>query len=309
MRLAFLGSGRFAVPSLQALISAGHDVAALVTQPDRESGRGRALAPPPTKPVAVARGIPVQQPGRIRQPEAVAALAAVQPEVLVVVAYGQILPRAVLDLAPRGAFNVHASLLPRYRGAAPIQWAIARGESQTGVTTMQLDEGLDTGPILMARATPIGPLETAGELEGRLAGIGAELLLETLDGLASGRLQPRPQDHALATLAPILRKEDGRVDWSRPASEIGWRVRGFHPWPGATAAWQGQGLKLLRVAEAPPGPGAPGEILEAGPSGVLVGCGGGTRLWLAEVQPESRRAMPASAWAAGARLRPGGRLA
>lgn len=259
--------------------------------------------------MALAHGIPVQQPWRIRQPEAVAALAALRPEVLVVVAYGQILPRTVLELAPRGAVNVHASLLPRYRGAAPVQWAIARGESETGVTTMQLDEGLDTGPILMARATPIGPLETAGGLQERLAAIGAELLLETLDGLAAGRLQPRPQDHALATLAPILEKEDGRVDWARPASEIGWRVRGFQPWPGMTAAWQGQGLKLLRVAEAEPGPGAPGEILEVRPSGVLVSCGGGTRLWLAEVQPESRRAMPAAAWAAGARLRPGERLA
>lgn len=309
LRLAFLGSGRFAVPSLEALLRAGHDVAAVVTQPDRESGRGRELTAPPTKPVALAHGIPVQQPRRIREPEAVAALAAVRPEVLVVVAYGQILPRAVLDLARQGAVNVHASLLPRYRGAAPIQWAIARGERETGVTTMQLDEGLDTGPILLARSTPIGPAETAGELQERLARLGAELLLETLDGLAGGRLQPRPQVHAQASLAPILKKDDGRVDWARPACEIAWRVRGFQPWPGMTATWQGRGLKLLRVAETEPGPGSPGEILELGPLGLLVGCGDGTRLWLAELQPESRRAMPAAAWAAGARLRPGDRLA
>lgn len=308
MRLAFLGTGRFAVPSLEAVLDAGHDVAALVTQPDRERGRGRELLPPPTKLVALARGLAVQQPRRIRLPEAVEALAALAPDILVVVAYGQILPPAVLGLAPRGAVNVHASLLPLYRGAAPIQWAVARGESETGVTTMQLDEGLDTGPILLARATPIGPDETAGELQERLAALGATLLLETLAGLAAHRLEPRPQDHARATLAPILRKEDGRLDWSLAARELGWRVRGFHPWPGMTAAWQGRGLKLLRVAEALPGPGEPGQVLAVEAQGVVVGCGGGSRLRLVEVQPESRRAMPAGAWAAGARVRPGDRF-
>ena len=308
MRLAFLGTGRFAVPSLEAVLDAGHDVAALVTQPDRERGRGRELLPPPTKLVALARGLKVQQPRRIRLPEAVDALAALAPDILVVVAYGQILPPAVLGLAPRGAVNVHASLLPLYRGAAPIQWAVARGERETGVTTMQLDEGLDTGPILLARATPIGPDETAGELQERLAALGATLLLETLAGLAAHRLEPRPQDHARATLAPILRKEDGRLDWSLAARELGWRVRGFHPWPGMTAAWQGRGLKLLRVAEALPGPGEPGQVLAVEAQGVVVGCGGGSRLRLVEVQPESRRAMPAGAWAAGARVRPGDRF-
>ncbi len=308
MRLAFLGTGRFAVPSLEAVLDAGHDVATLVTQPDRESGRGRELAPPPTKLAALARGLAVQQPRRIRLPEAVDALAALAPDILVVVAYGQILPPAVLGLAPRGAVNVHASLLPLYRGAAPIQWAVARGERETGVTTMQLDEGLDTGPILLARATPIGPEETAGELQERLAALGATLLLETLAGLAANRLQPRPQDHARATLAPILRKEDGRVDWRLAAREIGWRVRGFHPWPGMTATWQGRGLKLLRVAEALPGPGEPGQVLAVEAQGLVVGCGGGSRLRLVEVQPESRRAMPAGAWAAGARVRPGDRF-
>ncbi len=308
MRLAFLGTGRFAVPALEAVLDGGHDVAALVTQPDRESGRGRELAPPPTKVVALSRGLAVQQPRRIRLPEAVAALAELRPEILVVVAYGQILPPTVLGLAPRGAVNVHASLLPRYRGAAPIQWALARGESETGVTTMQLDEGLDTGPILVARSTPIGPEETAGELQERLAALGARLLLETLAGLADERLSPRPQDHALATPAPILRKEDGRVDWSLPAREIGWRVRGFHPWPGTTAAWQGRGLKLLRVSAGEPAPAQPGQVLVADSRGVLVGCGAGTTLWLSEVQPESRRAMPAGAWAAGARVRAGDRF-
>src|SRR6267143_7154636 len=217
MRVVFLGSGSFAIPSLEALLAAGHDVAAVVTQPDREKGRGRELSPPPLKPVAAARGLKVLQPRRVREPEAVAALEALAPEVQVVVAYGQILPRRVIDIAPRGTVNVHASLLPRYRGAAPVQWAIVNGEAETGVTTMLIDEGLDTGPMLLARATPIGPEETAADLEPRLARLGAELLIETVAGLAAGTLSPRPQDHARATFAPILKKENGRLDWNRPA--------------------------------------------------------------------------------------------
>src|SRR5437762_4365984 len=196
MRVVFLGSGSFAIPSLEALLAAGHDVAAVVTQPDREKGRGRELSPPPLKPAAAARGLRVLQPRRVREPESVAALEALAPEVQVVVAYGQILPRRVIDVAPRGTVNVHASLLPRYRGAAPVQWAIVNGETETGVTTMQIDEGLDTGPILLARATPIGADETAPELETRLARIGAELLIETVDGLARGPIAPRAHDHA-----------------------------------------------------------------------------------------------------------------
>jgi methionyl-tRNA formyltransferase len=310
LRIVFMGSGAFAVPSLEALLDAGHEVAALVTQPDREKGRGQALAAPPTKPVALRHGLQVLQFRRVREPEAQEALRELRPELQVVVAFGQILPRSVIDIAPRGTVNVHGSLLPLYRGAAPIQWAIANGETETGVTTMLIDEGLDTGPMLLRRRLAIGPTETAAELEPRLAQLGAEALLETVRGLADGSLRPEPQDHAQATLARILQKEDGRVDWSRPAQSIACRARGFSPWPGAFTLHEGRLLKLLRVApEAASGSAAsPGTVVATVADGVLVACGEGTALRLVEVQPESRRAMPAAAWAAGARLRPGALL-
>jgi methionyl-tRNA formyltransferase len=310
VRIVFLGSGRFAIPCLEALLDAGHDVAALVAQPDREKGRGQALAPPPTKPVAQRRGVPVLQFRRVREPEAQEALRRLAPELQVVVAFGQILPRAVIDVAPRGTVNVHASLLPRLRGAAPIQWAIARGESETGVTTMLIDEGLDTGPILLARQTPIGPEETAADLEPRLARMGAEVLLDTVRGLADSTLAPVAQDHARATLAPLLRKEDGLIDWTLPAETIACRARGFHPWPGAFTSHDRRLLKALRVRAvgASDPPAGAGTVTGVGPEGVRVACGSGTDLLLVEVQPESRRAMSATAWAQGARVRPGVRL-
>lgn len=313
MRIVFLGSGPFAIPSFEVLVDAGHDLAALVTQPDREKGRGRALAPPPLKPVAERRGIPVLQPRRVREPETQAALARLAPELQVVVAYGQILPRAVIDIAPRGTVNVHASLLPKLRGAAPVQWAIASGETVTGVTTMLIDEGLDTGPLLLQQATLIGPEETAAELEPRLARLGAELLLDTVRRLADESIRPTPQDGTRATLAPLLKKEDGQIDWSRPAEEIARRARGFHPWPGAFTAHEGRLLKVLRLGAAEPtrSEGAqapPGTILSVDPGGLLVACGGSSCVRVLEVQPESRRPMAASAFAAGARLRPGARF-
>ena len=305
-----MGSGSFAIPSLEALIDAGHEVVAAVTQPDKEKGRGRDLAPPPVKPVALARGLRVLQPRRVKLPEAQEELRQLAPELQVVVAYGQILPRSVIDLAPRGTVNVHASLLPAYRGAAPIQWAIVNGEAETGVTTMMIDEGLDTGPILLARSTPIGADETAPELEVRLARLGAELLLETIDGLARGTVSPQPQDHARATLAPIIQKEHGRVDWHQPARAIACRVRGFHPWPGTTAQLEGRALKILRAkALAESGPETPGTLVGVDRDGLVVACGSSTRLRLLEVQPESRKAMSAAAFAAGARLAPGAVLA
>ena len=312
MRIVFLGSGAFAVPGLEALIDAGHEVAAVVTQPDRVKGRGQELASPPVKPAAAARGLPILQVERVRAPEAQAALRALAPELQVVIAFGQILPRSVIDIAPRGTVNVHASLLPKLRGAAPIQWAIARGETETGVTTMLIDEGLDTGPLLLERSLAIGPEETAAELEPRLARLGAELLVETVAGLAAGTLAPRPQDAARATHAPILTRDDGRVDWSRTAAEIACRGRGFTPWPGAFTTHDGRTLKLLRTRPrgecAAPAGAAAGEILEAGRDGLRVACGGGTVLDVVEVQPESRRGMTAQAWAAGARVRAGARL-
>ena len=308
MRVVFLGSGAFAIPSFEALIDAGHEVAALLTQPDREKGRGRALAPPPLKPVAEARGVVVHQPRRIREPAAQETLRALAPDIQVVVAYGQILPRSVIDIPRHGTVNVHASLLPRYRGAAPIQWAIVNGERETGVTTMLIDEGLDTGPALLSRATPIGAEETAADLEPRLAVIGAQVLLDTLAGIGAGTLKAVPQDHARATLAPIIRKEDGRLDWTMPAEALARRVRGFRPWPGTFTAWQGQPLKVLRARPAADGPSAPGEIVATDRDGLVVGCGQGTRLRLLEVQPESRRPMSAAAFAAGLRIAPGPRF-
>jgi len=310
LRLVFLGSGDFAVPSLLALVDAGHEVAALVTQPDREKGRGQALAPPPTKPVAESRKVSVLQFRKVRDPEAQQALRALRPELQVVVAFGQILPRPVIDIPPLGTVNLHASLLPLLRGAAPVQWAIATGQTETGVSTMLIDEGLDTGPILLRRALAIGPEETAAELSPRLAALGASLLVETIEGLAAGALVPQPQDHARATLAPILKKEDGRVDWALPAKTIANRARGFTPWPGAFTFHEGRLLKLVRVRPVEAAGAAatkPGEVLEVRPE-VVVACGGGTRLRLLEVQPESRRPMPSSAWAAGARVVPGRRL-
>jgi methionyl-tRNA formyltransferase len=307
VRVVFLGSGSFAIPSFEALLDAGHEVAALVTQPDKEKGRGRELAPPPLKPVALARGVRVLQPRRVREPAAEEELEALRPELQVVVAYGQILPKSVIDIAPLGTVNVHASMLPRLRGAAPIQWAIARGDAETGVTTMLIDEGLDTGPMLLSRPTSIGPEETAGQLEPRLARLGAEVLLETVQGLAEGTLRPIPQDHSAATLAPLLKKEDGRLDWTRPAPELANRVRGFHPWPGAYTTVDGRVLKVLKAAAASGG-GEPGTVVEVDRQALVVAAGRDTRLALLEVQPESRRPMSGAAYAAGARLERGKHL-
>jgi methionyl-tRNA formyltransferase len=309
LRIVFLGSGAFAIPSLEALLAAGHEVAAVVSQPDREKGRGLQPAPPPLKAAAIARGLPVLQPRKVREPEAQAALRALAPELQVVAAYGQILPQAVIDIAPRGTVNVHGSLLPRYRGAAPVQWAIARGETETGVTTMMIDAGLDTGPTLLSRATPIGVEETAPDLEGRLSRMGGELLVETIDGLLDGSVHPLPQDHARATLAPLLHKEDGRVDWTVSARVIECRIRGFQPWPGTTTAAAGRGLKLWRARVESGGTDlAPGTITAIDRESIVVACGEGSLLRLAEVQPENGRRMSAAAFAAGARLRPGARL-
>src|SRR5579864_7451284 len=232
MRLVFLGTPAFAVPTLEAL-AARHDVVSVVTQPDRPKGRGQELSASPVKQTAQRLGLPVYQPERIRRPEAQAHIVSLSPEIMVVVGYGQIIPQSVIDIAPRGIVNVHASLLPKYRGAAPIQWAIVNGETHTGVTTMQINAGLDTGDILLARETEIGPEETAVELGERLSVMGAELLIETLDGLSHNVIRPRKQDDSLSSLAPILKKEDGEIDWKQPAAAIHNRVRGLVPWPGA----------------------------------------------------------------------------
>jgi methionyl-tRNA formyltransferase len=308
MKIVFLGSGAFAIPSLLALLDAGHAVAAVVTQPDREKGRGLRPTPPPLKTAALEHGLTVLQPRKVREPDAQAALRAFTPELQVVAAYGQILPQAVIDIAPRGTVNVHGSLLPRYRGAAPVQWAIARGESETGVTTMLIDAGLDTGPTLLARATPIGAEETAPELEARLARLGGEVLVDTIRGLEDGTVRPVPQDAARATLAPLLHKEDGRLDWSWPADVIERRVRAFQPWPGTVATLAGRAVKLWRARVEPGLPAVPGTVVASDRDGVVVACGQDTHLRLLDVQPENARRMGAAAFAAGARLRPGARF-
>lgn len=296
LRVLFYGTPAFALPTLRGLL-ARHTVVAAVTQPDRPAGRGRRPTAPAVKQLALERGVPVLQPERLREPGWPERLAPYDPDVAVVVAFGQILPRAVLDVPRRGSINVHASLLPRYRGAAPVAWAVIRGERETGVTTFVMDEGMDTGSILLQRPLAIGPEETAGELATRLAEGGATLLLETLERLDA--ITPIPQDPSRATLAPRLRKGDGALDWRRPAAELAALVRGVNPWPGATAATPRGPLTIWR-ARAVPGAGEPGLLVPVGDT-LAVGTGGGLLLPL-EVQPESRRPMPWPAYLRGARL-------
>lgn len=305
MRVVFMGSPDFAVPPLRALLAA-HDVALVVTQPDKPAGRGKRLQPPPVKEVARAAGVPVLQPVSVRKPEVVEALRATGAELAVVVAYGKILPPAVLEAFPRGCINVHASLLPAYRGAAPIQWAILRGETETGVTIMQLDAGMDTGPMLCKRGLAIAPDDTAGTVFERLAPLGAELLLEAMDGLARGALVPEPQDHDQATYAPMLDKRQGAVDWARSAAEVSCHIRGVDPWPGAFTALGETRLKLFRPTPVA-GLGQPGEILGVDERGLIVACGQGA-VAIAEVQAAGGRRMAARAFAVGREVGAGARL-
>ena len=307
MRVVFLGTPEFAVPTLERLVAAGHQVLEVVTQPDRPKGRNRDMTPSPVKASALRHGIPVFQPERIRRPEAVERLRALAPDAMVVVGYGQIIPQNIIDIPPLGIINVHASLLPELRGAAPIQWSIARGFERTGVTTMRIDAGLDTGCILERWDTAIGPDETAPELSLRLAEAGADHLLRTLAGLAAGSLVPTPQDGSRATLAPILKKEDGRIDWQSTAQQIHNLIRGFQPWPGAYTSFRGQSLHLWRARLAPQRWGlAPGALVRD--NGVFAIGGDGAALELLEVQLEGRKKMPAEMFANGHRPTPDDRL-
>lgn len=308
MRVTFLGSPEFAVPSLRALV-ARHEVALVVSQPDKPAGRGAQLAAPAVKRAALELGLPVLQPRSARTGELAAALAATRAELAVVVAYGKILPRAVLTALPGGCINVHASILPAYRGAAPVQWAVIHGAAATGVAIMQLDEGMDTGPVLLERRVAIGPEETAGELLARLAPIGAAALLEAIDALASGTARAVPQDHARATPAPALQKADGAIDFRRPAAEVAARIRGVDPWPGAHAALRGLAvrgapvLKLFgaRAIAAPPAgsPAAPGQVLAIDAAGAHVACGDGGAVVIRELQAPGRKRLAAAQVAAG----------
>lgn len=310
MDLVFCGTPEFAVPTLRKLVEGGHNVRLVVTQPDRPRGRGQELAVPPVKRLAQSLGLPVAQPDKIKNNlEFRAQLEAPSPAAIIVVGYGRIIPKWMIDLPPHGNINLHGSLLPKYRGAAPIQWALARGETVTGVTTMRIDEGLDTGDILLQREMPIDAEDTAVTLAPRLAQIGADLMLETLSGLAAGTIAPRKQDHIDATLAPILKKEDGQIDFNRRATETLNRLGGFQPWPGAFTSFRGKNLTLhrARLAAYGIGPLVPGEMKVAGED-LFLGCGEGTALQVIELQPEGKRRMSAQDFIHGYRPRAGERL-
>jgi methionyl-tRNA formyltransferase len=299
VRVLFWGTPAFALPALRALGEEGHVVVGVVTQPDRPAGRGRGVAMSPVKVEALEEGIPVLQPERARGDEFLAALGALEPEISVVVAYGQILRPEVLALPPLGSINIHASLLPELRGAAPVQWAIVRGHDTTGITIMRMEAGLDSGPMILQVAEPIGPEETAVELAGRLAEIGAEALVEALALMESGDAAATPQDHALATYAPKVGRETARLDWTLPAAGVALWMRGMDDVPGAWSPLGERGaVKLFRPAVVDGASGAPGQVLAADADGVLVACGTGA-VRVGEAQPPGKRRMAAGEWVRG----------
>lgn len=309
MRLVFCGTPKFAVPTLEAVLEAGHDILLAVTQPDRAAGRGMLTQAPPVKQKALAHGIPVLQPEKIRNnPEFRERLESLGPDAILVVAYGRIIPRWMLDLPRFGNINLHGSLLPKYRGAAPVQWAVANGETVTGVTTMRLDEGLDTGDMLLARAVPIAPEETATHVFAALAATGAGLMIETLAGLASGQITPQPQDHTLATLAPILTRHDGLIDFTRTAKQIYDRWRGFQPWPGAHTTLRGKKMILHRMHPAKHETASTEVgVLRVHGEELEVSCATGAVV-LDEVQLEGKRRMTSGEFLRGFQVRSGERL-
>jgi methionyl-tRNA formyltransferase len=313
MRLVFCGTPPFAVPTLDALAQAGHEIALVVCQPDRPSGRGQQVQVPAIKRQAIALGLRVTQPEKIKShAEFQAELQAIAPEAIIVVAYGRIIPKWMIDLPPLGNLNLHASLLPKYRGAAPIQWAIASGERTTGATTMRIDEGLDTGDILLQREIPILETDTSVTLAPRLAEEGAALMVETLNGLQNHSICPQPQEHARATLAPVLIKEDGRMDFSQPAEVLLNRMRGFQPWPGAFSSFRGRQLQVTqaRVGSDNSVPIAKLQSAELSvlQDRLLVGCGESTALEILELQPEGKKKMGARAFVSGYRPKAGEKL-
>lgn len=306
MRAIFFGTPELAVPSLEALVAVA-DVARVICQPDRPAGRGMKLRPPPVKVRALELGLAVDQPTRVKTPELAASLRALEADVALVIAYGRILPKAVLDAPRAGCVNVHASLLPRWRGAGPIQWAITHGDAETGVCLMQMDEGMDTGPVIACERTPIDPDETAGQLGARLARMGADLVRARLTDFVEGRLVATPQGAAGVTLAPILTKEDGRIDWQAPARAVHDRVRGMSPWPGAFSELAGERVKLHATAVRSEGgvPAPPGTLLRCDPQrGIEVACGEGV-VAILELQLEGKRRLSAGAHLAGHAWTPG----
>ncbi len=307
MRVVFMGTPAFAVPSLEALDQSDYEVVGVVTQPDRPKGRGQAVVPSPVKELALAKGFPVSQPTKMKSPEFLQQLSDWRPDIIAVTAFGRILPKVILDLPPLGCVNVHGSLLPAYRGAAPVQWALIRGASETGITTMLMDEGMDTGAVLLQQKVSIEPEDTSLELSARLAKVGGALLVETLKRLAEHSVIPRAQDHTQATLAPLLKKEDGVIDWTQSATEIAHRIRGLSPWPGsytfhhACPERSGAERRKHRLiiwkgrVDAQGGPGRsdgqqPGTILAVGSKSFWVETGAG-RLEVLEVQPANKQRM------------------
>ena len=301
MRLVFMGTPDFAVPALDALVEAGHEIAAVYTQPPRPAGRGQKARPSPVEARAEALGLPARHPLTLRDPEAQAAFAALRPEAAVVVAYGLILPQPVLDAPEKGCLNIHASLLPRWRGAAPIHRAVMAGDAETGVSIMRMEAGLDTGPVLLREATPIGPEDTTGTLHDRLAALGARLVVEALARLDT--LTPEPQPEAGATYAAKIDKAEARIDWARPAAEIDRRIRGLSPFPGAWTSVRGERVKLLASCQAR-GQGAPGTVLD---DGLRVACGEGA-VRLTRLQRAGRAAQATDEFVRGFPVEPGERL-
>ena len=312
MRLVFCGTPEFAVPSLKHLLEQSDlEIAAVFTQPDRPRGRGHEVALSPVKQMAVAAGIPVHQPEKIRAPESREIIQKIAPDAVVIIAYGQIIPAALLGIPRLGWINLHASLLPKYRGAAPIHWAIAKGETVTGVTAMRIDAGMDTGEILLQRELAIGPNETSPELAARLSELGAPLMVETLRGLAAGSISPRPQDNSLATYAPILKKEDGRIDWNSSAQQIFDRMRAFTPWPGAYTEFRSQTCHLRGEPVSKPDEAQATDLpgtLFLRDAELFVHCGHTTRLHVSSVKMEGRKQISGAEFVRGARLQPGERF-
>ncbi|MCY4613560.1 MAG: methionyl-tRNA formyltransferase [Nitrospira sp.] len=308
MRVVFMGTPAFAVPSLEALDNSDHEVVGVVTQPDRPKGRGQAVVPCPVKELALVKGLPVSQPEKIKSPEFVRQLSDWNPDVIAVTAFGRFLPKAILDLPPMGCVNVHGSLLPAYRGAAPIQWALIHGVPETGITTMLMDEGMDTGAVLLQQPVPIEPEDTTLELGARLAQAGGALLVETLTRLAEQSVVPREQDHTRATLAPLLTKEDGVIDWTQSAKDIANRIRGLSPWPGSYTFHHEHRLIIRKGrVDAQGGSGGsdgvqPGTIMAVGPKSFWVGTGEG-RIEVLEVQPANKKRMSVEQFLQGYSLR------
>jgi methionyl-tRNA formyltransferase len=299
MKIVYMGTPAFAVPPLQSLITAGHDIVGVVTRIDKPAGRGKVLTPPAVKLAAEQSGVTVFQPKRVREPASIDAIGVMKPEIIVVAAYGQILPKELLALPKYGCVNIHASLLPAYRGAAPINWAIIDGDARTGITIMLMDEGMDTGAVLAQEGIPIDPRDTAGTLTEKLSELGSWLIVDSLSRIEAGGLPAMPQDPGKATMAPLLRKEDGLIDWGMTADRIHNRVRGLSPWPGAYSFLEGKLIKVLET-EVDEGAGEPGVLYAQGSDGLTAGTGNGM-LRIVRLQPEGRKPMSASEFLRGHR--------